>query len=171
MSIWEYEQIRSRALNVLRKSSPGTWLRKRKNESGLSEREVELNRLKKELETKWGQLTPGERIFFPILAVNVVVFGLWRIPSLRPFMLRYFCSNPAAKAVLWPMLLSTFSHYSLFHLFANMYVLNSFSASANNLGREQFLGMYLSAGVVSSLASYMFKVGTKSAGYSLGAVS
>lgn len=127
--------------------------------------------MKLEIDTLWNKLTPGERVFAPILVLNVIVFGLWRVPSMKPLMLKYFCSNPAAKAVCWPMFLSTFSHYSLFHLFANMYVLHSFSAAAQGLGREQFLGLYLSAGVIASLASYAFKVATANPGYSLGAVS
>lgn len=46
-----------------------------------------------------------------------------------------------------PMLLSTFSHFSLFHMAANMYVLWSFSSSiVSLLGREQFIAVYLSAG-------------------------
>ena len=70
------------------------------------------------------------------------------------------------------MILSTFSHYSAFHIFANMYVLHSFSHGAvNALGREQFLGLYLSAGVFSSFASYIYKAVMKQPGLSLGAVS
>lgn len=148
------------------------WIkRKPKTEAQQSKLQVELNRIQKEIDTLWNKLTPGEQIFAPILVLNVIIYGLWRAPTLRPFMLKYFCSNPAAKAVCWPMLLSTFSHYSLFHLFANMYVLHSFSAAANGLGREQFLGLYLSAGVISSFASYAFKVATANPGFSLGAVS
>lgn len=45
------------------------------------------------------------------------------------------------------MVLSTFSHYSLFHMAANMYVLWSFSSSiVSMLGKEQFVAVYLSAG-------------------------
>lgn len=70
------------------------------------------------------------------------------------------------------MVLSTFSHYSMFHIFANMYVLHSFAnAAALSLGTEQLLGVYLSAGVISSLASYVFKAFVGGAGMSLGAVS
>lgn len=70
------------------------------------------------------------------------------------------------------MVLSTFSHYSAFHIFANMYVLHSFSHGAvNTLGREQFLGLYLTGGVVSSFASYVCKTVTRQPGLSLGAVS
>lgn len=45
------------------------------------------------------------------------------------------------------MILSAFSHFSFFHMAANMYVLWSFSTSAvSMLGREQFMAVYLSAG-------------------------
>lgn len=156
---------------VFRNANPLGWVkRKQQNEKAMSEFDTEIARLKKEFEVVWNKLTPGERIFIPILVLNVLVYGLWRVPSLKPFMLRNFCSNPAAKAVCWPMFLSTFSHYSLFHLFANMYVLHSFSAATNSLGREQFLGLYLSAGVISSFTSYAFKIATANPGFSLGAV-
>lgn len=58
-----------------------------------------------------------------------------------------------------PMLLSTFSHFSLFHMAANMYVLWSFSSSiVNILGQEQFMAVYLSAGnQLSSWACPEFK--------------
>lgn len=70
------------------------------------------------------------------------------------------------------MVLSTFSHYSLFHIFANMYVLHSFSNSiCMTLGREQLLNVYLTAGVVASLTSYLYKTAIGVAGLSLGAVS
>jgi rhomboid-like protein len=45
------------------------------------------------------------------------------------------------------MVLSSFSHYSVFHMVANMYVLWTFSTSiVSLLGREQFIAVYLSAG-------------------------
>ncbi|ELW66954.1 Presenilins-associated rhomboid-like protein, mitochondrial [Tupaia chinensis] len=79
--------------------------------------------------------------------------------------------------VLWtlevlcaPMLLSTFSHFSLFHMAANMYVLWSFSSSiVSILGQEQFMAVYLSAGVISNFVSYVCKVATGRYGPSLGA--
>lgn len=158
-------------MNAIRNSNALGWIKKKtaRQQEIASELQTELNRINKEVETLWNKLTPAERIFAPICVLNLLVFAAWRAPRLKPFMLTYFASNPAAKAVCWPMFLSTFSHYSLFHLFANMYVLHSFSAAANSLGREQFLGLYLSAGVISSYASYLFKYATKAPGYSLGA--
>jgi rhomboid-like protein len=40
-----------------------------------------------------------------------------------------------------------------------------------SLGKEQFLGLYMSAGVISSMSSYFHKTLTKKHGFSLGAVS
>lgn len=51
------------------------------------------------------------------------------------------------------MILSSFSHFSFLHMAANMYVLWSFSTSAvSMLGREQFMAVYLSAGMSCSHA-------------------
>lgn len=172
-AIIEYERIRSRAVNTLRNANPLEWMKRHRN--ALDERQKELNdevaKLKRKLKQTWNQLTPGEKVWGPILAANVIVFGLWRIPSLRSTMLRHFASNPASQGISTysSMFFSTFSHYSLFHLFANMYVLHSFSSAVNSLGTEQFMALYLSAGVLSSYTSYLFKVMTYTPGYSLGA--
>lgn len=153
-----------------------TWLKQKIRDPAITgktdEFQNDFNRIKQDIKNWWQSLAPGERIFAPILALNLIVFGLWRIPRFKPLMLKYFCSNPAGKAICWPMVLSTFSHYSLFHLAANMYVLHSFAhGSVHSLGQEQFLGMYLSAGVFSSFASYLYKALTNKPGMSLGAVS
>ncbi|KOB66104.1 Rhomboid-7-like protein, partial [Operophtera brumata] len=70
------------------------------------------------------------------------------------------------------MLLSTFSHHSPLHLAANMYVLYSFMPAAiASLGKEQFTALYLSSGVISSFASFFYKVMVNQPGLSLGAVT
>jgi rhomboid-like protein len=172
-SIWEYEKIRTKAINALRSSNPMDWIRRHQN--AVSERQKETNgviqRLKRDVNRFWSQLTPGDRVWVPILTLNVIVFGLWRVPAMKSFMLKHFASNPAHQglSLYSSMLLSTFSHYSLFHIFSNMYVLRSFSGAVNTLGYEQYIAMYLSAGILSSFTSYAFKVLTKSPGFSLGA--
>lgn len=53
-----------------------------------------------------------------------------------------------------------------------MYVLHSFSNGAvQSLGTEQFLGLYLTGGVLASFASYLYKAVVAQPGLSLGAVS
>lgn len=69
------------------------------------------------------------------------------------------------------MFLSTFSHYSTFHILTNMYVMYSFSnLCCHSLGIEQTTAMYMSAGVFASLTSLLAKVARGSVGASLGAV-
>lgn len=70
------------------------------------------------------------------------------------------------------MVLGTFSHCSLVHLIINMYVLYGFSKVAvAQLGREQFLTLYLTSGVISSFSSYLYKAAVGIKDPSLGAVS
>ncbi|XP_010080258.1 PREDICTED: presenilins-associated rhomboid-like protein, mitochondrial [Pterocles gutturalis] len=89
---------------------------------------------------------------------------------MRRIMFTYFTSDPSSRALCSPMLLSTFSHFSLFHMAANMYVLWSFSSSiVSLLGCEQFIAVYLSAGVISTFVSYVAKMATGRFEPSLGA--
>ncbi|KPJ13536.1 Presenilins-associated rhomboid-like protein, mitochondrial [Papilio machaon] len=161
--IWEYENLRTHAASLLRK--PGTWLNSQQKKYSTHSKS-EVNQLTK----WWNSLRPSDKVFYPIFAANLLVFGAWRIRSLQPFMVKYFCSNPGGAAKCIPMVLSTFSHYSPFHLAANMYVLYSFMpAAVASLGKEQFVAMYLSAGVISSFASVLYKVLLNQPGLSLGA--
>ncbi|KAL3282153.1 hypothetical protein HHI36_005348 [Cryptolaemus montrouzieri] len=163
-AIWEYENMRAHAISMLKR--PISLFRRRSEEKQKFLQQPYI----KELMKWWNTLSSGEKIFVPICVLNVLVFAAWRIPRCQPFMLKWFCSNPGSTNVCLPMLLSTFSHYSSLHLLANMYVLHSFSTgAAQGLGKEQFLGFYLSAGVISSLASYLYKIVTKQPGLSLGA--
>ncbi|KAH8284527.1 hypothetical protein KR018_002909, partial [Drosophila ironensis] len=164
-TILEYENTRSLILAKARQARFGWWQGRT-----LGDPRDYWYQLKSDFRRHWDSLTPGDKMFAPILLCNVLAFALWRVPSLRGTMMNYFTSNPAAKIVCWPMFLSTFSHYSAMHIFANMYVLHSFAnAAVLSLGKEQFLAVYLSAGVFSSLMSVLYKAGTSQAGMSLGA--
>merc|ERR1712037_66753 len=50
--------------------------------------------------------------------------------GLQSTMIKWFTSNPTGSATCLPMVLSTFSHYSLFHLGCNMVALHSFMGAA-----------------------------------------
>ncbi|XP_056276989.1 presenilins-associated rhomboid-like protein, mitochondrial isoform X2 [Pseudoliparis swirei] len=118
----------------------------------------------------WSSLTEGHQTVTGIIALNVVVLCCWRIPYLHRSMIKYFMSNPASNTQCLPMVLSSFSHYSVVHLVANMYVLWTFSTGiVSLLGKEQFLAFYLSAGVISTMVSYMCKAATGRLHPSLGA--
>lgn len=157
-AIWQYENMQHRPDGLWRKSFGS--LRSQYSNKGI----------RHDINVWWNERTEGQRVALGLISVNVLVFGLWRIPSLRGTMVKYFCSNPAAKVVCWPMLLSTFSHYSPWHLAANMYVLYTFSSSIVGLmGKEQFVAFYLTAGTLSSFTSYLHKVSMRIPSMSLGA--
>ncbi|XP_043202921.1 presenilins-associated rhomboid-like protein, mitochondrial [Amphibalanus amphitrite] len=160
--IWEYEEVRA----VMRRHMErGPLWARRPFEPG-----DKWGEWRAQLSLWWASQTEGQKVFWPICFVNVLVFGAWKIPSLAPTMLRYFASSPASRGFRLPMLLSGFSHYSFIHLAVNMFVLHSFSTSAVILlGKEQFLGLYLSGALTSSLASYLYKMFVFSPAVSLGA--
>ncbi|XP_036139361.1 presenilins-associated rhomboid-like protein, mitochondrial [Monomorium pharaonis] len=154
-AIWEYERIRNQTYQLIHRY-----------------RQFRVNRTgwRAEIETWWRNLTEGQKIFVPICFINAVVFLAWRMPALQRTMVRYFSVNPASSMSCWSMVLATFSHYSLFHLAANMFVLHSFSTIAvAALGKEQFVALYLSSGVISSFVSNVYKTVFRIPGYSLGA--
>uniref|UniRef100_A0A3B3ZA30 rhomboid protease n=1 Tax=Periophthalmus magnuspinnatus TaxID=409849 RepID=A0A3B3ZA30_9GOBI len=146
-AVWQYESLKSRVQSYFDQVQ-ADWLEKL--------RPKKRGDLRKDVNQWWHSLSEGQRTVTGIIALNVVVFCCWRIPSLQRTMIRYFTADPASKTLCSPLLLSSFSHYSLFHLVANMYVLWSFSSSAvSMLGREQFVAVYLSAGETPSLCSIM----------------
>ncbi|XP_051255643.1 presenilins-associated rhomboid-like protein, mitochondrial isoform X4 [Dicentrarchus labrax] len=160
-AIWQYESLKSRVQSYFDEIR-ADWLEKL--------RPPKRGDVRKEINQWWHSLSEGQRTVTGIIAANALVFCCWRVPSLQRSMIKYFTSNPASKTLCSPMLLSTFSHFSFFHLAANMYVLWSFSTSAvSMLGREQFMAVYLSAGVVSTFVSYICKMATGRFGPSLGA--
>lgn len=161
-AIWQYENMRAEAQRT-KFMSWASW--KKQNE--ISRKAGDF---REQIRQWWSKLPEGEKVFWPLCFLNVCVWVAWKIPAFQPAMLSCFTSNPGSRKLCLPMLLSTFSHFSGIHLAANMFVLHSFMAPAVHLlGKEQFLGVYLTSGVFTSLASYVHKVATARMGYSLGA--
>ncbi|KAM6326444.1 LOW QUALITY PROTEIN: presenilin-associated rhomboid-like protein, mitochondrial [Podargus strigoides] len=160
-AIWQYESLKSR-IQTYFEEARADWLDKI--------RPQKRGDFRKQVNSWWNNLTEGQRTVTGIIAANVFVFCLWRLPGMRRTMFTYFTSDPSSRALCSPMLLSTFSHFSLFHMAANMYVLWSFSSSiVSLLGCEQFIAVYLSAGVISTFVSYAAKMVTGRFEPSLGA--
>nr|DBA33900.1 TPA: hypothetical protein GDO54_001521 [Pyxicephalus adspersus]DBA33901.1 TPA: hypothetical protein GDO54_001521 [Pyxicephalus adspersus] len=137
-AIWQYESLKNRMKNYL-EDIRADWLERI--------RPPKHGSIRKQVNEWWNSLSEGQKTVSGIIAANVLVFCLWRVPSLQRTMIRYFTSNPASKSLCLPMTLSTFSHFSFFHMAANMYVLWTFSSSiVSILGQEQFLAVYMSAG-------------------------
>uniref|UniRef100_A0A8D0KNC6 rhomboid protease n=1 Tax=Salvator merianae TaxID=96440 RepID=A0A8D0KNC6_SALMN len=160
-AVWQYERLKAKVQNYF-EDARADWMDKVRPQKGMN--------FRRQINLWWNSLSNGQRTVSGIIAANVFVFCLWRVPSLHRIMITYFTSNPASRVLCFPMLLSTFSHFSFLHMAANMYVLWSFSTSiVSLLGTEQFMAVYLSAGVVSTFASYVCKAATGRFGPSLGA--
>ncbi|KAG8197303.1 hypothetical protein JTE90_007549 [Oedothorax gibbosus] len=149
-SIWQYEEMRKFAQTFMAKqTSPFKYL----------ESHYKRSEFRQQINAWWQRQSEGQKVASVIIGLNLGVFLLWRIPALYPFMRKYFSASPSIRGSCLPMFLSTFSHYSFFHLAANMYVLYSFSGTAVSFfGKEQFVALYCSAGVISSFTSYVYKV-------------
>ena len=113
---------------------------------------------RQKLNDYWNRLHDGHKLCFGIFSVNLAVFLLWKVPAAKPFMIKYFASNPAAKNNCLPMILSAFSHIGPWHFAFNMFALQSFTPTlVDIMGKEQFLGAYFSGAVVSSFSSYLYR--------------
>lgn len=128
-------------------------------------------KLRRKVNSWKNQLTTGEKIAYGTIFINSVVLCAWRIKGLRSVMTKYFMSQVSnSKIALSPMILSCFSHSMPLHFAFNMYALYSFSNFANALlGPEQLIGLFISAGTVSSLASISHRLLTGRFVPSLGA--
>ncbi|XP_022088121.1 presenilins-associated rhomboid-like protein, mitochondrial [Acanthaster planci] len=158
-AVWQYEGLRSKVIEKLT-SQIGRYQR----------RPPKAGEFRQQINQWFQHLSGTEKVVLGIIAANVAVFACWRIPSMQFFMVKWFSASPASSALCLPMLLSTFSQYSFWHLAINMYVLWSFAPSIGiTLGKEQFLAMYLSSGVWASFASYVLKIATCKYHPSLGA--
>nr|XP_020658720.1 presenilins-associated rhomboid-like protein, mitochondrial [Pogona vitticeps] len=160
-AIWQYEHVKGRVQNYF-EGARADWMDRMQPQK-------EMN-FRRQINLWWNSLSNGQQAVSGIIAANIFVFCLWRVPALQRTMIKYFTSNPSSRVLCSPMVLSVFSHFSFLHLAANMYVLWSFSTSiVSLLGREQFMALYFSAGVVSTFTSYIFKIATGRFGPSLGA--
>ncbi|EIE25590.1 rhomboid-domain-containing protein [Coccomyxa subellipsoidea C-169] len=112
-----------------------------------------------------------KRVLYSIIAANVGVSLLWRIPALQGFMLRNAVLQlPPLRTRPWTFLTSNFSHAGTLHLAVNMLALSSFgSVVAEDFGAYHFAAFYLSAGLASSMTAYLARLRRGSGGRSLGA--
>ncbi|XP_050537694.1 presenilins-associated rhomboid-like protein, mitochondrial isoform X2 [Daktulosphaira vitifoliae] len=122
----------------------------------------------------WYDLPASRKVFAVIVSINALVFFAWKIPRYESVMIKYFMTDALAKKIpVSSLLLSAFSHSSPLHLLFNMVALNSFCAGVihpwGSMSPEEFSAMYLSACVVSSLTSILFRRSFGLVGNSLGA--
>jgi hypothetical protein len=85
-----------------------------------------------EVKRWWLGLSAASRFSLTIVALNGVVFAMWRVRRLSQFMDKFFISSITQRTSL-PLLLSSFSHMEWWHLGLNMMVLWSFAPVLLNI--------------------------------------
>jgi rhomboid-like protein len=95
---------------------------------------------------------------FGIVGINLGIFVLWRFPPAWRILNRYFI---VTTGIVRPLahLGNIFSHQSLKHLAGNMIVLYLVGTTLHEqIGRGEFLALYISSGVFGSVASLISMV-------------
>uniref|UniRef100_A0A8D0GLW5 rhomboid protease n=1 Tax=Sphenodon punctatus TaxID=8508 RepID=A0A8D0GLW5_SPHPU len=95
-AIWQYETLKFRVQSYFDETR-AEWMDKLRPQKELD--------FRKQVNQWWNSLSEGQRTVTGIIAANVFVFCLWRIPSLQRTMIKYFTSNPTSSVV------STFVSY------------------------------------------------------------
>ncbi|KAK7193908.1 hypothetical protein DPSP01_010132 [Paraphaeosphaeria sporulosa] len=119
----------------------------------------------------WPDLAPSTATLAALLLTNTLVCLAWRWTPFWPILTRYFMHVPGYPRAV-QALGNVFSHVQYEHLLGNMMVLALVAPVAHELvGRGVFLGTYVSAGALGTLASlYWANLGRGSiAAHSVGA--
>ncbi|KAK9504584.1 hypothetical protein O3M35_010887 [Rhynocoris fuscipes] len=85
-AIWQYENLRAKGRIPFYSSA--RWMQ---------EKTAKFGKWRNDFNRWWNRLSDAERVYIPICLINILVFLAWRVPSFQPTMVKYFCSNPAAR--------------------------------------------------------------------------
>ena len=119
---------------------------------------------------RWRNLQPHQQTLYGITGINLLVLAAWRPRLMQGFMQRNFLHHfPPLQTRAYTLLTSTFSHKTLIHFFFNSVALISFGGAVHDrLGSEQFLAVFVSGGLASSVVSHLARVRGRPGGASLG---
>ncbi|EHK99488.1 putative Presenilins-associated rhomboid-like protein, mitochondrial [Glarea lozoyensis 74030] len=107
-------------------------------------------------------MPPSAATAITIIAINAAILVAWRFPPLYRLFNTYFITISAAPRAL-SLLGNTFSHQSVSHFACNMALLWVVGTRLHDeIGRANFLALYLSAGVFGSYVSLVWFVLRKS---------
>ncbi|KAI0815473.1 hypothetical protein GGR55DRAFT_347528 [Xylaria sp. FL0064] len=96
----------------------------------------------------WPDIPPAAATCLSLIAMNLAVWALWKFPPAWAFMNKYMLLV-AATPRPFQLVGAMFSHHSLGHLVANMTFLWFFGTRIHDeIGRGNFLALYLSSGAV-----------------------
>ncbi|TVY48260.1 Presenilins-associated rhomboid-like protein, mitochondrial [Lachnellula occidentalis] len=101
----------------------------------------------------WPDIPPSAATVAGIIFLNIGVFAAWRFPPLFRFLNTHFIlvpGYPFATSILG----NVFSHQSISHLAMNMGILYFVGSRLHDeIGRANFIAVYLSSGAISSFVS------------------
>lgn len=101
----------------------------------------------------WPDVPPAAATVFALMIMNATVFVAWRFPPAFRLLNKYFIVVPGYPRALG-MLGGIFSHQTVSHLGLNMLMLYLMGTRLHDdVGRANFLAIYLSSGVFASFAS------------------
>ncbi|MCJ1396670.1 hypothetical protein MMC18_009562 [Xylographa bjoerkii] len=101
----------------------------------------------------WPDMPPAAATIIAIIMINATAVVFWRAPPMWRMMNKYFLIIPARPRI-WSLLGNTFSHQSPAHFFGNMLVLWFIGTRLHDdIGRGNFLAIYLTGGVFASYVS------------------
>jgi rhomboid-like protein len=119
----------------------------------------------------WPHLSPTTATICAVIATNVFICSMWRFAPAWQFMTKYFMHVPGYPRAVQSVT-NIFSHVQYEHLISNMMFFALVGTVCHDLvGRGIFLGTYVAAGAVGTLASlYWANIGRGSfSAHSVGA--
>lgn len=104
----------------------------------------------------WPNMPPAAATVIGLIIANAAIFILWRIPPAWRMLNKYFITAPGYPFA-WSALGNIFSHQGIGHFATNMVVLWVMGTALHDeIGRANFLAIYLSSGVFGSFASLTY---------------
>ncbi|KAF4632418.1 hypothetical protein G7Y89_g5706 [Cudoniella acicularis] len=101
----------------------------------------------------WPDMPPSAATIIGIILANAIILGAWRVPALFRFLNMNFITVPG---YVYPFSLigNTFSHQQVGHFAMNMFILWFAGTRLHeDVGRANFLAIYMCSGVLGSFAS------------------
>lgn len=112
----------------------------------------------KKSERLWPDMPPSAATIISIILINTGIFCAWRIPPLWRTLNKFFVQVPAYPFA-FSLVGNVFSHQTIRHLGLNMAVLWFVGTRLHDeVGRGNFLGIYVASGVFGSFASLAYRV-------------
>ncbi|KAK4693236.1 hypothetical protein P7C70_g8966, partial [Phenoliferia sp. Uapishka_3] len=120
------------------------------------------------LAENWVNLSEGQRTCMGIIGVHLGIYAVWQIPMTRAWAAKWLWHHPLVKGRFITHLTSVFSHRGLLHLGFNSLALYSIApptisyfqrtSDLRSTSRYEFVAIYLTAGLLSSLSSHLFSI-------------